>query len=55
MGVILKGNKSTACGFQSSAAAAFRNTLSMSDYKQQYYDTFKWRYHYFVRVQDDPF
>ena len=30
-------NKSTACGCQGSAAAAFRNRLGMFDNKQQYY------------------
>ena len=49
-------DKSTACGCQGLAAAAFRNTFSMFVYKQQYYlYTFKWQYHYFARVQDDPF
>ena len=49
-------SKSTVCGCQLLAAAAFRNTSGMFNYKQQrHFNTLKWQYHYYVKVQDDSF
>ena len=43
------------CRRQGSAAAAFRNTMGMFDYKQQYnLNTFKWQYHYYVGCMGRP-